>query len=244
MKRRYDLNGIARRYGFNIREIEEVCRISDILEDVSSVKFLADRLSLYGGTALAFIYSKEISRLSIDLDLNYRHMNTIDWGEVRREVDEKIKDLLYRQGYREFDVAISATYPLARIITQYTNTLGTRDSFNIEIGYMRRTPILKEDASAPFRHIGTEETFQVKTPIKEELFANKWCTLLYRRTPRDLFDTFQIANMEVDREVFRKCAVVDSLMRGRPKLNEINAYEALKAYRSPEKPPTTRKNSA
>jgi predicted nucleotidyltransferase component of viral defense system len=150
-----------------------------------------------------------------------------DWGEVRREVDEKIKNLLYRQGYRESNVAISATYPLARIIAQYTNTLGTRDSFNIEIGYMRRYPILKIDTLAPFRHIGTQETFQVKTPVREELFANKWCALLYRRTPRDLFDIYQITNMDIDLEVFRKCAVVDSLMRGRPKLHEINVEEII-----------------
>jgi len=37
--------------------------------------------------------------LSIDLDFNYRHMDDRDWGEVRIEVNERIKDVLYRQGY-------------------------------------------------------------------------------------------------------------------------------------------------
>lgn len=83
MKRAYDFNELARRYGFNVREIEKVCRISDVLEDISAIRFLRDRLSLYGGTALTFIYSKEILRLSIDLDLNYRHLNAEDWGEAR-----------------------------------------------------------------------------------------------------------------------------------------------------------------
>ena len=216
------------RYGFSAREIEKVCRISDLLEDVSAVKFLSDRLSLYGGTALTFIYSKEILRLSVDLDLNYRHINGKDWGDVRREVDQRIKDLLYRQGYRESDIAISPTYPLARIVAQYTNTLGSKDSFNIEIGYMRRIPILRMDTSAQFKHIGTQETFPVKTPIKEELFANKWCALLYRQTPRDLFDIYKIAEMDVDLEVLRKCAVVDSLMRGKPRLHEIDIEETVR----------------
>lgn len=191
------------------------------------MKFLGDRLSLYGGTALTFIYSKEILRLSIDLDLNYRHLNTKDWGEIRNEIDEKTKELLYRQGYEESDIAISPTYPLTRMTIQYTNSLGIKDNFNIEIGYMRRYPILKTDASAAFKHIGTQENFPVKTPIREELFANKWCALLYRKTPRDLFDVYQITKMDMDLEVFRKCAIVDSLMRGRPKLYKINIEETM-----------------
>jgi len=97
LKRQYNFRELAQKYGFNVREIEKVCRISDLLEDISAVKFLQDRLSLYGGTALTFIYSQEIFRLSVDLDLNYRHLDTKDWGEVRNEIDQKIKDLLYRQ---------------------------------------------------------------------------------------------------------------------------------------------------
>ena len=51
MKREYDFEELAGRHGFDVREIEKVCRISDILEDISAVKFLKDHLSLYGGTA-------------------------------------------------------------------------------------------------------------------------------------------------------------------------------------------------
>ena len=92
---------------------------------------------------------------------------------------------------------------------------------------MRRIPILKTDRSATFKHIGTLEDFAVKTPIKEELFANKWCALLYRGTPRDLFDVYQITKMDVDLETFRKCAIGDSLMRGEPKLHEINIEDTI-----------------
>jgi len=110
---------------------------------------------------------------------------------------------------------------------QYTNTLGSKDNFTIEIGYIRRYPILKTDNTAAFKHIGTQETFQVKTPIKEELFANKWCALLYRKSSRDLFDIYQITKMNMDPIVFRKCAIIDSLMRGKPKLHEINIEETI-----------------
>lgn len=227
MKREYDFNELAREHGFNVQEIEKACRISDVLEDISAIKFLRDRLSLYGGTALTFIYSTEILRLSIDLDLNYRHLNKKDWGEVRSEIDERTKALLYRQEYKKSDLAISPSYPLARITVRYTNTQGLSDNFNIEIGYMRRYPILKADTLENFKHIGTQETFPIKTPTKEELFANKWCTLLYRQTPRDLFDVYQITKMNMNPTIFRKCAIVDSLMRGRPKLQDIKIEEII-----------------
>ena len=222
MKRDYDFDALALQHGFNVREIEKVCRISDLLEDTSSVKYLLDRLSLYGGTALTFIYSPQMLRLSIDLDLNYRHVDTTDWGEIRNNIDERLKDLLYRQGYNKTSIAINASYPLTRFTIKYTNALGSEDNFKIEIGYMRRTPILKTDTLADFKHIGTQATFKTKTPTKEELFANKWCTLLYRKTPRDLFDTYKITEMDFNHEIFRKCAIIDSLTRGKPKLYEIN----------------------
>ena len=110
---------------------------------------------------------------------------------------------------------------------QYTNNLGLKDNFTIEIGYMRRYPILKTDTTAAFKHIGTQENFPVRTPTKEELFANKLCVLLYRKTSRDLFDVYQITKMKMDLTVFRKCAIVDSLMRGNPKLYEINIEKTI-----------------
>lgn len=135
--------------------------------------------------------------------------------------------MLYRQGYNDSDIAISPSYPLTRFTVEYTNTLGIKDNFMIEIGYMRRYPILKTDTTAAFKHVCTRETFPIKTPTKEELFANKLCALLYRKTSRDLFDVYQIAQTKMNLAVFRKCAIVDSLMRGKPKLHEINIEKTI-----------------
>jgi len=224
MKRKYDFEALARLYGFSVKETEKVCRISDLLEDISTVKFLADRLSLYGGTAFTSVYSPEILRLSIDLDFNYRHMDKADWGETRKEIDKKLKDLIYRQECSKANVAINVSYPLTRFTVKYVNTIGTEDNFKIEIGYLRRTPILKNDAIADFKHLGTQEPFKTKMPKKEELFANKWCTLLYRKTPRDLFDTYQISKIKFNHNTFRKCAVIDSLTHKKPKIYKIDPH--------------------
>ncbi len=229
LKRHYDYEELYRRLEVNPRQLEKACRISDLLEDISFVPFLRDRLSLYGGTALAFVHFEKMERLSIDLDFNYRHLDEADWGTIREQIDDRIKKLLYAQSYAPEDLAITATYPLGRITIQYRNHLGVNDSFMIEVGYMRRISILQLDAMQLFRHIGTGETFLIKTPQVEELFANKWCTLLYRGSSRDLFDVYQISKIKFDAEKFRKCTVIDSLMRGSPPLYAINIEELVKS---------------
>lgn len=170
-----------------------------------------------------------IFRLSVDLDFNYRHLDEKDWGETRTDIDTRVKDMLYRQGYNSSDLAINASYPLIRITVKYTNTLGTNDNFKLEIGYMRRMPVLKHESTREFLHLGTQETFPIKTPTIEELFANKWCTLLYRGTPRDFFDVYQISKNKLDLETFRKCFIIDSLMRGKTKFHKINIEKTLKS---------------
>lgn len=233
LKRNYDIEALARSNRFSARDLEKICRISDILEDLSAIRFLRDRLSLYGGTALAFIYYDEILRLSIDIDFNYRHQEEREWGEVRKEIDQRTKALLYQQGYKQNNIAIDASYPLARFTIYYRSMQNLRDSFKIEIGYMQRYPILREDTMADFRHLGIQETFPIKSPQREELFANKWCALLFRSTPRDFFDIHQIVSMKMDSDIFRKCAVVDSFMQrqGKHKLYEIEINQVISQIR-------------
>jgi predicted nucleotidyltransferase component of viral defense system len=229
LKRDYDFEELERKMGFASRQIEKACRISDLLEDISNVVFLRDRLSLYGGTALAFIHLNEVLRLSIDLDFNYRHQDEGDWGAIRDQIDDRNKRLLYAQGYSNEDLSVQATYPLGRITVQYENHLRQNDSFKIEIGYMRRIPILQLDSLETFRHIATGEELPVKTPQPEELYANKWCTLLYRASSRDLFDVYRISKKDFKRDTFRKCAVIDSLMRGLPRLYRIDVEKLVES---------------
>lgn len=221
MKRAYDFHKISIETGFNPAQIEKVCRISDILENVSAVPFMRKRLALYGGTALAFVHFDEIERLSVDIDFNYRHIDKEDWGDVRDEVDENIKTILYSLGYIDDDINIDPKYSLNRFIVNYTNHIGRHDEIKIETGYMRRIPVLESDMEYDFYHVGTHNRFKIMTPVKEELFSNKWCTMLYRGTPRDLFDVYRITQTPFDRDLFRITAVIDSLSRKSP-LTAIN----------------------
>jgi len=149
--------------------------------------------------------------------------------EVRDDIDERIKRILYAQGYKEEDLAISASYPLGRMVVQYENHEGLNDSYMIEVGYMRRIPVLHKDIIGTFRHLGTGESIPIKTPEPDELYANKWCTLLYRRSSRDLFDVYMFSKKGFRQDTFRICALIDSLMRGQPKLYEIDVEEVVES---------------
>ncbi len=223
----YNYDEMPEMTGFHKLEIEKVCRISTMLEKMMDVSFLKERLSLIGGTAINFIYTKPLARLSVDLDFNYHHIDEDDWGEVRTRIDQVIKQILHTQGYTNDDIKIDSSYPLGRMVVHYRNSVGSIDSFQIEIGYMRRFPLLRSDTLADFSHICRDDKFKVKTPLKEELFANKWCTFLKRRTARDLYDVYTIARQDFNIDVFRKCAVVESILMGKPKLTEIDASSLI-----------------
>lgn len=227
MKRSYDFDKISIEIGFNPVQIEKVCRISDILENISSVPFMRKRLALYGGTALAFVHFDEIERISVDIDFNYRHIDEEDWGDVRDQVDESMKIILYSLGYTDEDIKIDPSYSLNRFILNYRNHTGRPDEIKIETGYMRRIPVLEADMEYDFYHVGTHNKFKIMTPVKEELFSNKWCTMLYRGSPRDLFDVYRISRSSFDRELFRTTAVFDSLSRKSP-LTAINYEQRIR----------------
>jgi len=197
------------------------------LEDIAAAELTRSHLALYGGTALNFIHVPKTIRLSVDLDFNYRHQDAEDWGKTRDQIDDTLKSIIYSQGYSKKETHVQVKYPLTRITIKYVNTLGSEDELKIETGYMHRIPILKTDTADTIRHIATQETFQVLTPVKEELFASKWSALLARRTPRDLFDSHQISRLPFDHIVFRKCAIIESLMQEKQRLHRINIAQAI-----------------
>lgn len=243
----YDYRALRSKHPYDAAHMEKVCRIGDVLARVSQIPFLLDRLSLYGGTALNFIHFSQPQRLSVDIDFNYRHQGEErDWGDIRGEIDDAYKQILYTQGYRAEDIKIDASYPLSRFTINYVNHQGINDSFKIETGYMRRMPILDTDARMSFRHLGNDTRHTVMTPRTEEIYSNKWITLLDRATPRDLYDVHVISEAEVNQTKLRKCGVLESLMSlDRPLtdidpgrvIHGIGVDEALRAVLRVHRPP-------
>jgi predicted nucleotidyltransferase component of viral defense system len=71
----YDNRELQSRYPYSSVVLEKVCRISDLMAQVSSIQLLREHLSLYGRTALNFVHLKPPRRFSVDIDFNYRHMD-------------------------------------------------------------------------------------------------------------------------------------------------------------------------
>ncbi|MCK5773030.1 MAG: nucleotidyl transferase AbiEii/AbiGii toxin family protein, partial [Thermoplasmata archaeon] len=116
--------------------VDKIHRLFGILEQISKVRYLSDRLSFYGGTALNFIHFNKVPRLSVDLDFNYRHLDAEkEWGEIRQEIDELLKRILKDLGYSDENIKIQAQYPLGRLDVRYDNLLEMRDHVKLEIGY-------------------------------------------------------------------------------------------------------------
>jgi predicted nucleotidyltransferase component of viral defense system len=220
--------------GFDEKTIEKMYRICDILQRIAQVDYTKERLSLYGGTSLHFLHFKNVPRLSMDIDFNFRDIKTSDWGKDRDKIDNIIKKILSDLTYSKNEIKIQAEYPITRFTVNYKTKNGQRDSIKIEIGYMRRIPIFKNDQKLSFSHFKTDEKIELKTPISEELYGNKFCTLLYRYkdpaviSSRDLFDVYIISKSTFDNELFEKAMIIDSLMRPEPRIYNRNPEGIVK----------------
>lgn len=209
-------------------------RICDILQRISHVDFTKERLSLYGGTSLHFLHFKNVPRLSMDIDFNFRDLKTSDWGKDRDKIDNIVKKILSDLTYSKNEIKIQAEYPITRFTVNYKTKNEQRDSIKIEIGYMRRIPIFENDQKLSFPHFKTDEKIKLKTPISEELYGNKFCTLLYRYkdpaviSSRDLFDVYIISKSTFDNELFEKAMIIDSLMRPEPRIYNRNPEGIVK----------------
>jgi predicted nucleotidyltransferase component of viral defense system len=210
--------------GFDEKTIEKIYRICDILQRISLVEYTQERLSLYGGTSLNFLHFKDIPRLSVDIDFNFRDLKTGDWEKERDRIDSILKKILSDLKYSDSDIKIQVRYPITRFDVHYTTKNAQKDSIKIEIGYMRRIPLFKNDIKSQFNHFGTDEQIELKTPTSEELFGNKFCTLLYRHkdetaiSSRDLYDVYIISKNTFDKEMFETAVILDSLMRPEPRI--------------------------
>jgi predicted nucleotidyltransferase component of viral defense system len=210
--------------GFDEKTIEKIYRICDILQRISLVEYTQERLSLYGGTSLNFLHFKGIPRLSVDIDFNFRDLKTGDWEKERDRIDSILKKILSDLKYSDSDIKIQARYPITRFDVHYTTKDNQKDSIKIEIGYMRRTPLFKNDIKSKFNHFKTDEQMELKTPTSEELFGNKFCTLLYRYkdettiSSRDIYDVYTISKNTFDKEMFETAVILDSFMRPEPRL--------------------------
>jgi predicted nucleotidyltransferase component of viral defense system len=201
--------------GFSSDTIEKMKRLCDLLLAIQSSEFISKRLSLYGGTALNFLYLNN-PRLSEDLDYNYRHIDKEDWSKIRDKIDLDLKWILDSLGYKKNEIKINSLYNQCRFHLNYISETGVKDDLKIEIGYMRRSPDLNKDCIKSFNHLTKEGEIRVMTPFKEELFANKFATMISRSkvylNPRDIFDVYSISKENFNQRLFLDLVAIESML--------------------------------
>jgi len=201
--------------GFSSDTIEKMKRLCDLLLAIQRSEFISKRLSLYGGTALNFLYLNT-PRLSEDLDYNYRHIDKEDWSKTRDKIDIDLKWILDSFGYKKDEIKINSLYNQCRFHLNYISETGVKDDLKIEIGYMRRFSNLNEDCIKSFNHLTNEEEIRVMTPVKEELFANKFATMISRSkaylNPRDIFDVYSISKENFNQRLFLDLVAIETIL--------------------------------
>jgi len=85
---------------------------------------------------------------------------------------------------------------------------------------MRRIPELKNDSVNSFPHLTTGEEITVMTPVKEELFANKFATMISRSktylNQRDIFDVYSLSKEVFDNRLFLELVVIEVMLMNIP----------------------------
>jgi predicted nucleotidyltransferase component of viral defense system len=201
------LKRIADATAFDAVQLEKVIRLRQLLIEFHKHPFLRERLVLKGGTAVNLFYL-ELSRLSVDIDLNY--IGQLDREEMQRERPEIVKatdQITKALGYK---VQKSADdYALNEWFLTYQNHAGSSDQIQIEINFLMRACALAPQLRQAMP-IGDEPACEFPVLAIEELFAGKIRAMIDRQHPRDLYDLFRFrtAPLSYDSELMRKLAVL------------------------------------
>lgn len=165
-------------------------RLVDLLSAIKETDRVRNKLALKGGTALQLFFF-DLSRLSIDVDLNY--IGSIDREvmlEDRRNLTAILKKLFNQKGYtiRNFD----QTYALDQFHLAYDAVAGNTDVLKVEINYLERLPLDRIEDKKLLHRFEPLGEVEFPTYIFEEHMAMKTRALMTRATPRDLFDVFRM----------------------------------------------------
>ena len=204
-----ELGKQAQELGFVRDTLEKVYRLADILKYLNTNPLLKDALALKGGTAINLTIFN-LPRLSIDIDLDYLHNNTLDEMLVERErIMESLMKYMAANGY-ELSVQSKTTHTLDSYVFSYVNAGGMKDNIKIEINYSLRSHILPTE-NRGVEALGSFNTLTVHSLAPLEIFGSKIVALLTRTAARDLYD---LNNMiyyglfdESQLPMLKKCAV-------------------------------------
>jgi predicted nucleotidyltransferase component of viral defense system len=199
----------AQELGFVRDTLEKVVRLTDILKFMESDPLLGTSLALKGGTAINLTVFN-LPRLSVDIDLDYAHNNSLDdMIKDREEITAVIKRYMAAEGY-ELSSKSKNYHSLDSFVYAFENSAGAKDNVKIEINYSVRCHVLPL-VTRPIETMGVFSAINVLSVAPIEIYASKIVALLTRAAARDLFDINQmvLAGLfdESESIMLRKCAI-------------------------------------
>jgi|LSQX01.2.fsa_nt_gb predicted nucleotidyltransferase component of viral defense system len=220
----------AKQYGFVRDTFEKTCRLISVLEFIQQDEWLAELLSLKGGTAINLTIF-DLPRLSVDIDLDFSINVTKDEMRYKRQnISLRLAKHMENSGYRLSDKT-RKHHALDSFVYDYVNAGGVRDNLKIEINYMLRChvlPLTIRSINLPWM----EREVSVQTVAPIEIFASKIVALLNRAVPRDLFDIYNMLSCELiehdNHNLLRKCVIFYSAISSQSSLIYFD-FEEIKS---------------
>lgn len=201
-----DVNRAASATGFQTESLEKVIRLLEMLDGLRSHPFLKQRIALKGGTALN-LFSADLPRLSVDIDLNY--VGAADRETMlgdRPKVEQAVQAVCGRLGIQ---VKRSPTdHAGGKWRLSFTSIHGRTGTLELDVNFMLRTPLwplVTQDSRA----LGPFRATQIPVLDIHELAAGKTAALMARSLARDIFDVRQMLSAsDLDQAKLRLAFVV------------------------------------
>jgi len=195
---RYDVKVLvemANQLGVNRNTLEKVLRLSQILKFINKNAILEQKLALKGGTAINLLYDN-LPRLSVDIDLDYAMNDSKETMlEMRKTVRETLESYFISEGYT-LNKNSRFSFSVDSFVISYVPSGGGSDNIKVEINYSMRSHLLPlQMKKLDFQ--GIDQTFDVLTVSKIEIYAGKINALLSRSQIRDLYDTYQMLEKKI-----------------------------------------------
>ena len=164
---------------------EQDLHIVSILKEISENDNFNGKLYLKGGTAINKLHLEDLSRLSVDIDLNHV-------GSKQEVLKERagLADALgtVLNSKYSYDISMKKTYEQTTIRANYSSLSASPQRLKIEISHIERFPILlpvKKTMKLP-----DGQTTNVATYALEELLSTKIRALYDRLKGRDVYDAW------------------------------------------------------
>ncbi len=175
--------------GFRAEVLEKVIHLLSLLDGFQGHPFLKQRLVLKGGTALN-LFSFNLPRLSVDIDLNY--IGVVERESMlaeRPKVEEAVRATCSREGL--IVRRVPKEHAGGKWLLRYESALGQGGNLQVDLNFMFRIPlwpVMNMDSHS----VGSYQVADIPVLDIHELAAGKLCALLARQQGRDLFDSHQL----------------------------------------------------